>query len=319
MAWFTPSKYELSIAGGEIEEKPINPPLKRVIKLDDISQSVTAGTQLYINLDNLNINRYLSSSLVLTEDDFSYIVVLEDDIDEEFFVPVKSRIVDNVLYFIAEEDIEKGVNTDRYYALYYGSTYIKTVELVDDVYVSQVYGDPVEEIGEGLYFDLAESNIDFYSYEASGDDVGQYSLAFYNSGVDWKDNVSQKEGAKAFGIFDGPRLQIIGPKNELYGKFRIRILQYTNNENISSIPAVDWTEVDCFSYEALQNQVLYQITNLEYRKYIFEIETLSTKNTMAKTKDVKIDLYKFTPNYNLTYGAESLNPNITFVKVAGVR
>jgi hypothetical protein len=63
----------------------------------------------------------------------------------------------------------------------------------------------------------------------------------------------------------------------------------------------------------------YDSIDLQYKKYIFELETLAEKNIMAITNSVKIDKYEFSPNYKLTYSQEEINPNLAFITIAGLR
>lgn len=324
MAWLDVYKSEYVAASGQNEEVQKKLPLKRVININSVKENIAAGEQIYVNLAGKYVNKYINSSLVQTTDNYSYVVVLEDYTDSTYFVPVKSRITsDNILYFLAEEAIEKDVATTKYYAIYYGLTGVKNIDIAITVFDSTpttvwsiVTTNPASE---GLYFDIASNNINYYTKSIIESSSGSYTLAFYNSGTDWESGTSKKIGAKAFGVFWGPRFRVIGPKANMYGKFKIRIFPYIDDETISSTAIVDWTEIDCFSETSLSNQILYSKTDLDYRKYIFEIETLATKNIMATSHDVKIDKYEFTPDYGLTYDDELINPNLAFVTIAGVR
>lgn len=321
MNWFNVYKSEYVAASNQYEQVLKKLPLKRIIDINSINESISAGEQVYINLKDKYVNQYINSSLNKVTDNYSYVVVLEDYADPTYFVPVKSRITsDNILYFIAQEAIEKETVTTKYYAIYYGLTAVKNIDLVvsifDESYWSIVTTTPPSE---GLYYDIASSNINYYTKSITESSSGDYALAFYNSGIDWENGLSKKVGAKAFGIFWGPRLRIIGPKSNTYGKFKIRIFPYANQESILNTAVVDWTEVDCFSSTNLSDQVLYSKTDLEYQKYIFEIETIATKNTSNLSDSVKIDKYEFTPDYGLSYGNEIINPNLAFITIAGVR
>lgn len=170
-----------------------------------------------------------------------------------------------------------------------------------------------------MYFDLDPDNIQEYSYDATEDSQKEYKLAFYNNGLDWIDGKSQSIGAKAFGSFDGPKFRVIGKKGPNYGKFRIRIFSYYDNNSISKNVALDWTTVDCYASQESSDQILYLNTSLEYSKYIFEIEVISDKNVMSSSNSVEISKYQFFPNYKLTYDVEELNPNISFIKIGGIR
>ena len=313
MSWFQVYKYVLNTQTEEQEIAPVKIPLRRLIDFNSIKKGIKAGDQIYADLLRKPINSFINSELQTQIDNYSYIVVHQDEQDEDYFVPTKSRVVDDVLFFEAVEDIEKDTLQSKYYAVYYGTANLKYI--VEDTYnQASVYIKP--DIFTQSYYDIGST--EFYTYTA---DINSelYSLAYYNSGIDWIDGVSKKIEAKAFGIFDGPKLRVIGSKGKSYGKFRIRIFSYSNEETISSIPAVDWVDIDCYSSVESSNEILYQIENLEYNKYIFEIETLGNKNPLASSNDIKIDKYMFNPNYGLFCDKEQINPNISFITIAGVR
>ena len=321
MAWFDVYKSETTSGVTAFSSKQI--PLKRVINISEINNNVSAGEQIYVDLLDKKINKLINSSLENVTDNYSYLVVLEDHADETFFLPVKSRVIDNILYFYAEEDIDIDVDTTRYYAIYYGLTNLKNIELtlvsIDATPKNVWVISDIAPSVEGTYSDIATANINYYTSSITSSSSGKYSLALYNDGADWKDNASQKVGSKAFGIFDGPRLKVVGAKGKQYGKFKIRIFEYTDQGVISVYPTVDWTEIDCYSATDLSDQILYSKIDLQYKKYIFELETLAEKNIMAITNSVKIDKYEFSPNYRLTYSQEEINPNLAFITIAGLR
>lgn len=324
MGWFSVYKNEYVASSGQNEEVLKKLALKRIININSVKENISAGEQVYINLGGKYVNKYINSSLVETTDNYSYVVILEDYTDSSYFVPVKSRITsDNILYFLAEEAITKDEATNKYYAIYYGLTGVKNLDIaittLDSTPTSVWSIVTTTPPSEGLYFDIASANINYYTKSITESTEGSYTLAFYNSGTDWESGQSKKIGAKAFGVFWGPRFRVIGPKSNIYGKFKIRIFPYVDEEKVSSTPIVDWTEIDCYSQENLSDQTLYSKTDLDYQKYIFEIETLSTKNIMALSNDVKIDKYEFTPNYGLTYEEEVINPSLAFITIAGVR
>lgn len=313
MSWFQAYKYVYNTQTEEDDLVQLKIPLRRKINISNLKKDIQEDEQVYANLQGKSINSFINSNLETTTDNYSYIVVYQDDADEDFFKPVQSKVIDNILYFKSFEDINKETIQSKYYAVYYGVTNIKYIEETID-------GDDTVFVRPNVIsasdFDIV--TIEEYTYTA--DESSEiYSLAYYNSGIDWKDGISQKVGAKAFGVFDGPKLQIYGSKGKSYGKFRVRIFSYSDEETISSIPAIDWVEVDCYSGTQLNNQILYQIENLEYNKYIFEIEVLSNKNTLSSSNSVNIDKYMFSPDYGLFCDKEEINPSISFVTIAGVR
>ena len=172
---------------------------------------------------------------------------------------------------------------------------------------------------QGAFFDLEVASFSSYSYSATTNSTKSYQLALYNNGTDWENNYSLNPASKAFGIFDGPGFEIYGEKGPRSGKFRIRILSLYDDNSISKNVILDWTEVDCYNSILSESAILYQNSNLEYSKYIFEIETLADKNIMSQSNSVKIEKYMFSPNYKLIYEKEEFNPDLSFVKVGGIR
>lgn len=321
MAWFTPIKDTYSVSSELTTLDLINIPVKREISISYTSNDIEEDEQIYVNLDNKFVNKYINSSLQEVTDDYSYLVVLEDRADESFFVPTKSRAVGNILYFKAIEKIEKDTFYTKYYAVYYGSSNIKFIEsiTIDDVeYYQKISSEAIPQV-EGLYFDLGSSDIEDYAYDATESSTKEYKLALYNNGLDWVEGKSQKIGAKAFGTFDGPNFRIIGKKGPNYGKFRIRIFSYYDDNSISKNLALDWVTVDCYGNEESSDQVLYNNSSLEYSKYIFELEVLSEKNVMSSSSSIELTKYQFSPDYNLEYSSEQINPSIAFIKIGGIR
>lgn len=313
MSWFQIYKYIYNSQTTEYDIAQVKVPLRRLINISNLKKDIEAGEQIYANLQNRSINSYINPGLETATDDYSYIVVHQDEADENYFFPVKSKVDGNVLHFEAVESIQKNIFETRYYAVYYGSSYIKyiTPENNED---QLIYVKP--EVFVTSYYNI--DSIENYTYTA---DLNSelYSLAYYNSGIDWIDGVSKKIEAKAFGVFDGPKFKLIGSKGKSYGKFKIRIFAYSNEETISSNASVDWVEVDCYADDELSDQTLYQIETLEYNKYIFEIETLGNKNPLSASNDVKIDKYMFSPDYGLFCDKEEINPSLSFITIAGVR
>jgi hypothetical protein len=321
MAWFKPLKETYEIGITAVSSDFLKVPMKRKVYFNYIPNDIEAGEQVYVNLDTKFVNKYINSNLESVTDDYSYIVVYEDSTDDSFFGPVKSRAVNNIVYFNVEEKIEKDRFYTKHYSIYYGLTNLKFLEQItidDETYFQKLDTELIIQT-EGTFLDLASDNIQEYSYDATENSLKEYKLALYNNGLDWIDGKSQVVGAKAFGSFDGPKFRIIGKKGPNYGKFRIRIFSYYENDSISKNLALDWTTVDCHASVESSNEILYSNTTLEYSKYIFELEVLSDKNVMSSSNAVEITKYQFFPDYKLTYDVEEVNPNISFVKIGGIR
>lgn len=322
MSWFRIISNNVNLQQSTPSISYVVPPLRRNLLLEDVFENIETNEIVYCNLNSKIINRYFSSSNQPLTDDDSYLVVYQDLNNEDFFVPVKSKIINGILYFKPHERIVKSTSPSRYYAVYYGMSnikYIKPVSYGGATVYQQASQEEIDEAENGDYYDLSTSEILNYSFAADSNSDKLYKLAFYNEGQDWVNNTSTKVGSKAFGIFDGPSIKIYGSKSNSFGKFRIRIFSYTETAAILNTPVVDWVTVDCYSFQSLENQVLYQKLNLDFNRYIFELETLSEKNVMSTSRSVNIDRYNFVPNYGFVLDKEQINSDISFVTIGGIR
>lgn len=324
MAWFKYLKNTYNIESATPTAEYGSAPLRRRVLLDGLQENIEKDEVIYVDLGEKNINTYIDSSVSSTADNNSYIVVYEDEESDAYATPVKSKVIDNIIYFQTAEKHLKNADTSRYYSIYYGNNGIKYLEeyltLEDQVVFKQIDDFEVTIFQEGIYLDLATEETETYTYSAEIDSsLKSYKLALYNNGIDWKDNNSTKPGAKAFGVFDGPGFEVKGSKGPDFGKFKIRILSFYDDNSISRNVAVDWTEVDCYNSNTINDIVIYSNSLLDYQKYIFEIEVLADKNIMSKSNSVRIDKYMFSPNYKLTYEKEEFNPDLAFVKIGGIR
>jgi hypothetical protein len=299
------------------------PPLRRRVLIDDLEEDIDAGEVVYVNLGTKFINRYYDETLSTQTSGDSYIVVYEDSESDAPGTVVKSKAIDNLVYFTAAEKHTKNTKSSMSYNIYYATKYLKFLQqflTLDDQIVYKMVDDPANVVYvQGAFFDLEVASFSSYSYSATTSSTKSYQLALYNNGTDWEDNYSLNPASKAFGIFDGPGFEIHGEKGPRSGKFRIRILSLYDDNSISKNVILDWTEVDCYNSVLSESAILYENSNLEYSKYIFEIETLADKNIMSQSNSVKIEKYMFSPNYKLIYEKEEFNPDLSFVKVGGIR
>ena len=299
------------------------PPLRRKVLIDDLEEDIEAGEVIYVNLGAKFINRYYDETLATQTSEDSYIVVYEDSESDAPGTVVKSKAINNLVYFTAAERHPKKTKSSMSYSIYYATKYLKFLQqflTLDDQIVYKMVDDAANILYvQGAFFDLEVASFSSYSYSATTSSTKSYQLALYNNGTDWEDNYSLNPASKAFGIFDGPGFEIYGEKGPRSGKFKIRILSLYDDNSISKNIILDWTEIDCYNSVLSESTILYQNSNLEYNKYIFEIETLADKNIMSQSNSVKIEKYMFSPNYKLIYEKEEFNPDLSFVTVGGVR
>jgi hypothetical protein len=317
MAWFT-----FLQASQDATPATIQTPLRRELIIDNIEDPFNQGDILSVKLNGKKINKKLDGTLTEITDTNSYLVVYEDFTNDSFFEPVKSLIVDDVLYFKAYEDGVPDIFSTKKYSIYYGLNNINNLEyLGDGIYqqVIQVEGEEEPEPELGVSYILSEENIDFALFSATEESTKSYQLALYDKGVSWVNNKSQKIGAKAFGVFDGPKLYIYGDKGPDFGKFRIRITKVDSDNNFVNTIALDWQTVDCFARD-LNEQIIFESTEeLGYERYLFEIETILEKNPSSTSNSVVVRSYEFIPNYKIEITNEQINPSVAFIRIGGIK
>jgi hypothetical protein len=326
MAWFT-----FLQASQDATPAILQTPLRRELIIDNIEDPFNQGDILSVKLNGKKINKKLDGSLTEVTDANSYLVVYEDFVNDSFFEPVESSIVDDVLYFKAYEDGGPDIFSTKKYSIYYGLNNINNLEYLGDGIYKQVIegGSGIEilpEEGEedpepelGVSYILSEEDIESGLFSATEDSPKSYQLALYDKGISWVDNKSQKIGAKAFGVFDGPKLYIYGDKGPDFGKFRIRITKVDSDNNFVNTIALDWQTIDCFARD-LNEQIIFESTEeLGYERYLFEIETILEKNPSSTSNSVVIRSYEFIPNYKIEITNEQINPSIAFIRIGGIK
>jgi hypothetical protein len=330
MAWFT-----FLQASQDATPATIQTPLRRELIIDNIEDPFNEGDILSVKLNGKKINKKLDGTLTEITDTNSYLVVYEDFTNDSFFEPVESLIVDDVLYFKAYEDGGPDIFSTKKYSIYYGLNNINNLEYLGDGIYQQVIEEdfgtgilPVPEEGEGeaepepelgVSYILSEEDIELGLFNATEDSPKSYQLALYDKGVSWVNNKSQKIGAKAFGVFDGPKLYIYGDKGPDFGKFRIRITKVDSDNNFVNTIALDWQTVDCFARD-LNEQIIFESTEeLGYERYLFEIETILEKNPSSTSNSVVIRSYEFIPNYKIEITNEQINPLVAFIRIGGIK
>lgn len=315
MAWFTFLQSE-----DNATPSTILPSLKREINFDDLENSLYQGEIAVVKLDGIKINRKLSSELEVSEDHNSYLVVYEDYSDDEVFIATKSKVIGDYIYFEVVEDLNTIDISSKKYSIYYGISNIKYIIEIGTNLYQQATQVQIDLAGEGDFYDLSIAESDLAYYETTESSNKSFQLALYDNGVSWIDNKSQLVGAKAFGIFDGPNLYVLGSKGRSFGQFRIRAFTMLEDGTVTKTVAIDWQIVDCFDYNDLTNQILFETEDfLEYKRYMFEIEVIFDKNTSSTSNSVEISKYKFIPNYKIYIESEEINPNVSFIRIGGIR
>ena len=284
-------------------------------------------------LDN-EINYLYDANLVKTEQDHSYVVVYEDPVDSSDATPVSTTILDNLVYFKSAKEHAIGPGNAVNYNLYYGRDYIKYIkptsyynyDIDETVYKYIQYDQSTinyfltsNNSQDNAPLSATPSDVNLYQNTINKDSEENYTLTFFNDGVDWIENKSTKPEAKVIANFSGPKFKLIGNIGPDYGIFKYRIsTKITSDQQIEQV-ILDWTNVDCYSSSGLLETELLNITDLGYEEYIIEIETLYDNNVLSSGNNMLIKEIQFLKNYNISLGEESINPDLSFISIGGVK
>ena len=261
-------------------------------------------------------------------------MVYEDLIDSDNATPISTIILDNIIYFKSAKEHPIGPGDSVNYNLYYGRDYIKYIQ------PTSYYNYDIDE----TVYKYTQSNQSTISYYLSGNnsqdnaplsatpsDVNlyqdvvnknssqNYTLTFFNDGVDWIDNKSTKAETKVIGNFSGPKFKLVGNIGPDYGMFKYKISTKGNSTQQIEQVITDWTDIDCYYSSGLLEKELLNITDLGYEEYIIEIETLYDKNVLSSGNNILIKEIQFLKNYNISLGEELINPDLSFISIGGVK
>jgi len=314
--------------------KYIQPSLKRQLSLLAPKEYIHKNDWLFVDIGNNEINKIYDQSSVKQSQNHSYLVVYEyDNLDQSSLSstpsPVKTKVVDSIVYFQAAQNHEQYVSMSGKYCIYYGQDYLKYINATPYVennktkyaYIaipeaSAIAYDNLQSSPK--HFDATPTDINLYQTVITQKSKGHYTLAFLNDGVDWKESVSQKPTARAFASFSGPNLKIHAMTGPANGKIKIRIVSKQEKTTDIEKVAIDWTEIDCFSLKE-QEAVIYNTTKLEYKDYNLEIEVLEDKNILSTGKSVQIIKISFLKNMYITLGEQQISETLVFTSLGGVR
>lgn len=261
-------------------------------------------------------------------------MVYEDLVDSNNATPVSTIISDNIVYFKSAKEHAIGPGNSVNYNLYYGRDYIKYIKPTSyysydiDETVYKYIQDDQSVINNFLIGNNSQNNaalsatpsdINLYQNVINKESNENYTLTFFNDGVDWIDNKSTKAETKVIANFNGPKFKLIGNIGPDYGMFKYRIsTKSISSQQIEQL-ILDWTDVDCYSSSGLLETELINITDLGYEEYIIEIETLYDKNILSSGNNILIKQIQFLKNYNISLGEELINPDLSFISIGGVK
>lgn len=310
MAWFKYIKYQETLPSTNYKY----PLVKREIVFPKPKEDILKDSWIYIKLDGLKIDKFINNLAIEESDSTSYLVVYEQTAqDGEEFTFVESQIIDDVLYFRAAEDHKKDVDLTKRYSLYYRTKKIKNLKQVTNN--SNIEYQEVDL--EDSDYPITTQVTNDYLTTVSVSDVKNYGFSFLNQNIDWVDGESKKQNAKAIGIFTGPSLTLNCNTGPNFGIFKISIIKISDEATPGSEKIIDSYLVDCYSSSSDTKDV-YLNTSLDYKEYIFEIESNFQKNPLSSDGKIKINSFSYLHNPFLTFGVELFSPNLLSRKITGV-
>lgn len=313
MSWFKYLKSSEIISQSSINTNYSYPYCKRYISKFIPRDTIPKNFWLFINIKNININKYQTSDINIESDDNSYLVIYEKDNN---FYPVKTIIYNDVLYFQSyEEHLEKQLISGNY-SIYYNTPNLKKVQLITNGSINDYKINVSTNPFQASYNDVVN---EIYSVNLQSE--SSYNFSFINSNESWKKGVTTIPGSKAYISFTGPSIKIYGSTGPSNGKFRLRVVSLPDLINQApAAVAVDWKVIDTYSSSEKDNVIFYQKTDLQDKEYVIEIENLYDKNILSSGTKLQLTSYSFSYNLFLSIEKELLNQvDNSFTLIAGVR
>lgn len=289
------------------------PYAKRVISKFTPNSLIAKDQWLFVDVSDLDIDYYYNDSLEKVIDESSYLVVYETSLESETGTgqPVACVIDDGILYFKAAEDHAADLETPKVYSIYYRTPNIRYMTTLED-------SDPQEYIittaENGLYnSDISEVDQTAYSVDLSA--TGYYNFSFINNSVDWVNGSTKVSGAKAYINFSGPNFELYGSKGPDFGKFRIKLVSFSNANDPTTKLELDWYIVDLYSSTFQEDVVLFSSQALPFKECSLELEVIYDKNILSSDYSVKLNRFEFSFNPYLKIGKELLFDQAVFSSV----
>lgn len=289
---------------------------------------------LFVDLGNNEINKIYNQSSIKQNENHSYLVIYEYENLDPYSLsstpsPAKTTIINNILYFQAVKDHKADSVMDGKYVLYYADDYIKYIHATPYVennktkysYIKSSEQKSIEydnSQNSPKLYDATPSDVNLYQNSLTSKSEGYYKIAFFNDGIDWKDSVSQKAGAKLIANFSGPQIKIYAKVGPSYGKIKFRIVSRQESPTDVEEVSVDSTEYDCFSLLD-EESVIFAKTNLEYKDYNLEIEVLEDKNPLSNSNKFEISKITFLKNMYITLNEQEISNTLVFVSLGGIK
>ena len=174
MTWF---RYLPATANPSISLQDTNyvyPILRRKINIPILKQDILKDSWLFVDITDISIDKFINSSLVEEIKSNSYLVVYESKASDDYnFIPVKSHIIGNRIYFQTAVDHEKDVEIENQYSLYYKTDNIKKIKKINN----GAYEDYISCTEERAQFITSSSDVDQTSFNVSSSTSAFYSFS----------------------------------------------------------------------------------------------------------------------------------------------
>jgi len=326
MTWFTYTK----------DSATTYAPVRREILFPTLTENLKQGDWIYVNLGSLDIGRlyYYEDGLIKNKiDSDSYLVVYET---ATTYTPTYSLILggsseydyEKNLWFKSVTTGTAGSEIPGNYYIYYHKDNIQYIQLSSGSYVSTTPTGGANYIGQET--GSSSNSINQYSTSVANAASNEriVSLSFLGTAGIWSGNQSSTPGAKAVGIFNGPKLKLYAEKGPDCGKIRIKIIKTSavgdgqkvikSNVDIDLYSPVAQQEQNIYSLDIISENIFFIYEEI-YGDFSFEIEILNEKNASSSGNRCKIEKYTFSKRYDLSLDDEEIKPEISFKSVGGLK
>lgn len=287
------------------------PLCKRLINKFTPKDTLPVGSWLFVDVNDININKHYGASLLLEEDHSSYLVVYENQSTDNSYTAVKCIINNGILFFQTAVEHLALEQISNNYVIYYNTTNLRKVNLVQNANLVDY-----QINANNAPYNINYSEVDLTTIEILPSSSYYYGFSYLNG---WASGFTSMIGAKLYATFTGPNLYLYGNSGPNFGKFRYKIIGLPNKDYLQSSEEVSWQVIDCFSSENKDNQLLLEITNLRYRDYQLQLEVINDKNNLSTGNNVNIKSYSFTYNTYNAYEKELIDPSAVFVSSGSIK
>ena len=328
------------------------PPARVEINLSSFFRAIPENSLMFLSSSQTALLKSVikspnGSEPLRTEDDHSYVVVYNKKLPNGtyFFKVLKTAFKEDILYFLSAEEHPVGQQILGRYHLYFGSQYLKYVDLItsgpniskyveaSNAKITNLINTISSDSDNNILYNFNLRTLENYFTTVAAedeifDDYGAF--AYYNSDTDWIGYSSSKVGAKVVGYFTGPAIRIKASKSPVAGKILLRIFK-TSKEIIGPRDTPDSIEeegklvvtetelheesqfIDLYSPTAVDEIVYENYFLNEAGTYYFLIEVVSQDNPSARGSQVQLVDFEYLKSYFLTSGRIEVNRSLAFV------